>query len=609
MSPYKPSDSENKIISYDVIINGTPLSKKYQIFKISTRKKISKISRASIYIFGGDTDNNNFNESNDSIFDNGNEIEIRLGYEQKNNVVFEGLIDTHTVSMYKGYQKQKSKSILVLECVDKAIKLTNSFTNEIFEDSTDSEIFNNIISKVNGLNSTIENTSYTHTFFPKYNNNDWDFIVNRAKFLGHLVINTNNHLKIKPPSFSSQSELNVDNNDSTVSFFASQSLSNQFNKVTINAIDSFNNEKKSKNNNQSNTSLVSNDNFNTRTCSLTVPEEVELNYASDLEFNEIENLANSNVLNSRFKRLSGKVKFKGVSSIDLDSIITLNGFGDKFNKDVYVTEVSHELEEGVFLTEIGFGLDKELLKQNSFGNKKASINKISGIHIGKISEISGDPKNELRVKVVIPELKQINNSIWEGILDKGIWAKLSHIYTSEESGIFFVPDIGTQVLVSFISDDPRQPVVLGSLNTSDNKHYKEIEEGIDFKAIVTKNKMMLEFNEKESVITLSTNNGNKIIIDETNKEILISDENNNEIKTSSSGINISSCSDININSNGDINITSNKNFKIKSQADTSIDAANVINKAQVKFSANGSASSEITSSGSTTVKGSTVQIN
>ena len=609
MSVYKPSDSENKIISYDIIINGTYLSKKYQIFKISTRKKISKISRATIYIFGGDSENNNFNESNESIFDNGNEIEIKLGYDQKNDVVFKGLIDTHTISMYKGYQKQKSKSLLVLECVDKAIKLTNSYTNEIFEDSTDTEILNNIISKVNGLNSTIENSSYSHSFFPKYNNNDWDFIINRAEFLGYLVINSNNHLKIKSPSFSSQSELNVDNNDATVSFFASQSLSNQFNKVTINALDSFNNEKKSKNNNQSNTTLVSNDNFNTSTSSLTVPDEVELNYGSDLEFSEIENLANSNVLNSRFKRLSGKVKFKGVASIDLDSIISLNGFGDKFSKDVYVTEVNHELEEGVFLTEIGFGLDNELFKNHSLVNKQSSINKISGIHIGKISETSGDPKNELRVKVVIPELKQINNSIWEGILDKGIWAKLSHTYTSEESGIFFIPDIGTQVLVSFVSDDPRQPVVLGSLNTFDNKHYKEIEEGIDFKAIVTKNKMMLEFNEKDSIITLSTNNGNKIIIDETNKEILISDENNNEIKTSSSGINISSCSDININSNGDINITSNKNFKIKSQADTSIDAANVINKAQVKFSANGSASSEITSSGSTTVKGSTVQIN
>jgi|MDTG01.4.fsa_nt_gb phage protein D len=609
MSVNKPSDSENKIISYDIIINGQYLSKKYQIFKISARKKISKISRASIYIFGGDSENNNFNESNESLFDNGNEIEIKLGYEQKNTVVFKGIIDTHTVSMYKGYQKQKSKSLLVLECVDKAIKLTNSFTNEIFEDSTDTEIFNNIISKVNGLNSSIENSSHVHSFLPKYNNNDWDYIVNRAKFLGFLVINSNNYLKIKSPSFSSQSELNVDNNDSTVSFIGSQSLSNQYNKLTVNAIDSFNNEKKSKNNNQTNTTLISNDNFKISTSSLTVPDDVELNYGSDLDFNELENIANSNVLYSRFKRLSGRVKFKGVASVDLDSIITLNGFGDKFNNEVYVTEVIHELEEGVFLTEIGFGLNDELLKNNTLVNKQSNFNKISGLHIGKISEISGDPKNELRVKVVIPELKQINNSIWEGIFDKGIWAKLSHIYTSEESGMFFIPDIGAQVLISFISDDPKQPVVLGCLNTFENKHYKEMDEGLDFKAIVTKNKMMLEFNEKDNIISLSTNNGNKIVIDENNKEILISDENNNEIKTSTSGINISSCSDININASGDININSNKNLKIKSQADTSIDAANVINQAQVKFSANGSASSEMISSGSTTVKGSIVQIN
>ena len=48
MSVNKPSDSENKIISYDIIINGQYLSKKYQIFKISARKKISKIKECRL---------------------------------------------------------------------------------------------------------------------------------------------------------------------------------------------------------------------------------------------------------------------------------------------------------------------------------------------------------------------------------------------------------------------------------------------------------------------------------------------------------------------------------------------------------------------------------
>ena len=335
----------------------------------------------------------------------------------------------------------------------------------------------------------------------------------------------------------------------------------------------------------------------------------ELNYAHDLSNSEIEYLASSKLKLSRLKRINGRVKFKGVPSLDLDSIVTLNGFGSKFNSDVYVTEVIHELEEGVILTEIGFGLKDNFLDSIDTLNKENNINKISGLHIGKISEISGDPKNELRVKVVIPELKEVKSSIWEGIFDKGIWAKLTHTYISEDSGFYFIPDIGTQVIVSFLANDPKQPVVLGSLNTNDQMPYKEITDGNDFKAIVTKNKMMLEFDELKNIITLCTANGNQIIINEADKEILIRDENNNEIKTSNTGIDINSTSDIKIHSNGNINMSANNSINIEAQAETSIKGGNIKNDAQIKFSANGSAGSEITSSGATTVKGSIVQIN
>ena len=605
----KPSDSKNKVISYEIRINGSTINKKFKICRIISRKKVNKIGRATIYIFGGDTENNNFNESDEKIFDNGNEIEIKLGYEQQNNTVFKGLIDSHGVSLNNGYQKKRSKSLLIIECVDKAIKLTNSYTTDIYEELSDSNIFKNIIQKVSGLNSSIDETQYIHPIFPKYNNNDWNFLIERSMSLGLLVFNSNNNINIKNPSFSKQSELTVSNNGSTVSFYANQSSSNQYNKIIINAIESFKNNKISKSGTEPNTSLLSNTSFNKEMISLTTPDNIELNYAHDLSNSEIEYLASSKLKLSRLKRINGKVKFKGVPSLDLDSIVTLNGFGSKFNSDVYVTEVVHELEEGVILTEIGFGLEDNFLDSIDTLNKENNINKISGLHIGRISEISGDPKNELRVKVVIPELKEVKSSIWEGILNKGIWAKLTHTYISEDSGFYFMPDIGTQVIVSFLANDPKQPVVLGSLNTNDKMPYKEVTDGNNFKAIVTKNKMMLEFDELKNIITLCTANGNQIIINEEEKKILIRDENNNEIKTSNTGIEIHSTSDIKIHSNGNINMSANNSINIEAQTETSIKGGNIKNDAQIKFSANGSASSEITSSGATTVKGSIVQIN
>ena len=606
MNILKPSDSKDKVISYQIIINGVSVNEKYKIFKIITRKKVNKISRAIVYILGGDTQNNNFNESNDKIFDNGNEIEIKMGYDQNNFLVFKGIIDTHSVLLKSGYQQKPSSSLLMIECVDKAIQLTNSYTNEIFEDLSDKEIFNKIINKVPGLSSNIDESNQIHSIFPKYNNNDWRFLIKRCSDIGFLVFNSNNNISITSPSFAKSSELEISNDGATVSFSGHQSSTNQYNKVIVSSTDSFNNEKISIQGKETNSLLV-NQNIDVNK-SLT-PEVVEINYANDLSNSEIENIASSKINNARNKSIYGSVKFKGVTNIDLESVVTLNGFGEKFNSDVYVTAISHELVDGIILTEIDYGLKNDFLESSDSINKHNNINKISGLHIGKVSQITGDPKNELRIKVVIPELKEIKNAIWEGIFDKGIWAKLSHVYVSKDSGLYFVPDIGTQVVISFLAEDPKQPIILGSLNTVEHIPYKDMDSANNFKAIVTKNKLMLEFDEEDNQIKLSTNSGNQITINEKQKEIIISDENNNIIKTSTDGIEISSSSDINFKSSGSINLSANNKVNIISKSDAVIKGSNIINSAQIKFSANGSASSELTSSGSTNIQGSIIKIN
>ena len=50
-------------------------------------------------------------------------------------------------------------------------------------------------------------------------------------------------------------------------------------------------------------------------------------------------------------------------------------------------------------------------------------------------------------------------------------------------------------------------------------------------------------------------------------------------------------------------------LNLKSNSNLNLSGSNINNSARIKFSANGSASSEIKSSGVTTVKGSFVQIN
>lgn len=597
----KPKDSVNRVISSQIVINNIDITNDFKIHKILTFKEINKISRAKIQFFGGNANQNSFEESEKSIFNPGNQIEIKLGYDQKNSTVFKGIIDKHSIVLKNGYQKQKSNSILVIECVDKSILLTNKYTSEVYQNKSDSQIIKSILQKINGLSFSVESTEIVNTLFPKYNIDDWNFIVKRAKRNGFVVINSDNNLIIKKPELDKgNSVLDISNSGATISFEAKLDSSQQYNEVKLSSYDQFSNKKFSKTSSNP-IEIVENNKVSGKILSaLTSPKKIEIDLPQEIESNELKTLADSMITDSRVKRITGSAKFKGVPFIEVDSTVNFLGFGNNFDGNVYVTGVNQELEDGYFLTEISFGLKEDFFSESNFINKNNLVGNISGLHIGKVTEIDNDPKNQFRIKVMIPALSDNND---------GVWAKLSTIYTTNNGGALFIPEIGSQVILSFVADDPRHPIILGTLYNNNQKPNKKILKENNFKSIITKNNLKLEFDDGDKKITISSPKGNSIVLNEKNNEITIIDQNKNSIKTSSNGIEIFSRKDINIKSGGSIDISSSNKLNLKSNSNLNLSGSNINNSARIKFSANGSANSEIKSSGVTTVKGSIVQIN
>jgi uncharacterized protein involved in type VI secretion and phage assembly len=191
-----------------------------------------------------------------------------------------------------------------------------------------------------------------------------------------------------------------------------------------------------------------------------------------------------------------------------------------------------------------------------------------------------------------------------------VWARLLQFYASNTFGAFFVPEIGDEVVLGYFNHDPSHPVILGSLYSKNRKPPYTPEAENNTKAIVTRTKLKVEFDEKDKVITIITPGNNKIVLSDKDKSILLQDQNNNIVKLNPDGILMDSPKDIKINAKCVITIDAVGKISVtSSSADVAVSALNITNTANFGFTAKGNATAELSATGQTTVKGAMVMIN
>ena len=107
----KPIDSINKSVSFDILVNGSSIVSKHMIIKFNIGKAVNKISRAKVFISGGDANQNTFDESEEANFAPGKNIEIKVGYEQENHMLFKGVVEKLGITLNNGFVTQPWSSL------------------------------------------------------------------------------------------------------------------------------------------------------------------------------------------------------------------------------------------------------------------------------------------------------------------------------------------------------------------------------------------------------------------------------------------------------------------------------------------------------------------
>lgn len=575
-----PNTTTTGVPTFTIEVDGNAISRQFNVLSIVVCREVNKIPFARITLIDGDAPSQTFPASDDEVFVPGNEIELFLGYHAQEESVFKGIITSQYIKVRRG------GSQLTVEAKDPAVKMTIGRKNRYFAEQADSAAIEEILGEYS-LEPDVEATEVEHQELVQYDMTDWDFILSRAEANGKVVLVEDGKVTIKAPAIESEAGLEVQFGASIEELDAEIDSRFLYTGVKAFAWDQANQERIEAEG--ADPGLEEQGNLSASTLAEVIGLEFfNLYHSGKVAQDELQAWADAQLLKSRLSKIRGRVKYQGYSPFTIGGTLLLTGIGERMSGNTYVSGIRHELNAGNWYTDAQFGLSPDFFTQTTplpaprAGGLLAPIN---GLQIGIVTQLEEDPEGEERIKVKLPIINPD---------DEGVWARLATLDAGDSRGILFRPEVDDEVIIGFVNDDPRDPVVLGMLHSSAKPSPISATADNHEKGFVTRSEMKFIFNDDESSMLLETPGGNKVLISDDAEGITLEDQNGNKIVLDSNGITLESAADLILKTGS---------------GDVKVEGVNIEHKAQAEFKAEGSAGLEVSTSAIAVVKGSLVQIN
>ena len=597
-----PLTSDSSLVSFTIKVAGKEIPSSFQVLSIDTWVSINKIPKARIVIFDGDPSTSNFEISDLDTFLPGRQCEIAAGYDQKDSSIFKGVIVKQGIEI-----TQTQGSRLIVDVVDEAIKMTLDRKNDLFPKIRDSDLIGKLITN-SGLAKDVAPTTTVLEQIVQYFASDWDLMLMRAELNSFVVTVEAGKVTVKEPDTKQTPVLRVKFGESILDFNAEMDAATQYQPSAIKSLTW--DVATQKLLEAAPPAVVIEEQGNVSSTELAkvfgvkkFPQQT----GGTIEEPTLKSWSAGELLKSKLAKIRGYVCFQGSALVKPGKTIKLEGVGERFNGNAFISGVHHNINNGRWITTVDFGLSPQWFAETRnivAPDASGQLPAIKGLQTGIVKGVTNDPDGEFRVLVNLPLLQNVN---------KSIWTRLSTFYASNKAGSVFFPEQGDEVVVGFMNEDPRFPVIIGSVYSKKlaapapyapddkNKNTK--------KAIVTKGNLELSFDDQDKIIEIKTPGKNIIRMDDKAGEISILDSNKNKVSLSKSGIVLESGSNMKITAKGNLTIESDGNLSLNAKGNASMQGAQVAHKAKTKFSASGAMTAELTASGMLTVRGGMVKIN
>jgi Rhs element Vgr protein len=571
--PISPAHRE-----FTIKVGGEAVPREHQLLSARISTVVNRIASARLVYLDGSASSGGFPLSNADVFTPGKEVEVSAGNGNDVVSLFKGIVVRQSAKV-----RDNSAPQLVIECRHAAMKLAAVRRNASYFDEKDSDVLKSLLGAA-GVPDDVESTSVTHKQLVQFHTSDWDFLLARAQANGMLVWADGDKIAVKAPAVGA-SQATLEFGATLLELDAEIDARRQYKAVRGISWDPAQQamiEADASPPSLSGAGNLAPDDL----AGVEDAERLELRHAA-LSETEAKAWAEGAWLLSRINKVSGRVKCEGIATIKTGGVVTLAGVGDRINGPVFITGVLHEadLVQG-WKTHVQFGGVESVPAAETRSSPPAGnlLARVAGLQIGVVVS-NEDPDGEHRVRVRMP---MVSNE------DDGIWARVASPDAGADRGFFFRPEIGDEVILGFLDEDPRHAVILGMLHSSAKAAPLEGSDDNHEKVYQTRAGMRLYFNDDKKVIQIDTPSGNSITLSEDDKSLILADQNSNKITMNADGISIESQKAVTIKAGTDLTVESVKAFGIKGGTELKLE---------------GTSQAELSSSAITKVTGSLVQIN
>lgn len=536
--PVQPYISTDDLLKLEFLTDGKDNGLDALLKEAQVTFELNKIPFAKFTFIASNPDIDTKADLPTDLLKKGQKVEVKVTVNKKPQTLFKGFI--------KSIEKSISESCTTvkIECKDQAYLLTtpseeSDDSTETFKAKLDGFLTQaNIINKIESKGQSWEDEHITrnlHTI-------PWDYLVGFLDSIGMMVnvrngeFNTLDILEAVPEEkYAAENGINV------FAFSGREDESKKLSKASIEYWDS------------SSQSMEK----------IEAEQEAEKNIKT-LTLNEsrfltgtMTRMANTFLKRSNHAVIQGELSTFGNLEAKAGDFLSCNKVSKEIDKKkLLIAKEHHTFENACWKTEYTLGVESEqsFTETNSPSvpaqqAQTGQTNSVSGLQIGVVTQIEEDPDNQFRIKVRIPTLSENG---------EGVWARLANVFSGNEMGSFFIPNVNDEVIVGCLGNNPDTPIILGSLYSSQNAMPFPIEKENYTKAFVTKKGTKIQMDDEKKSIELSTKKGNKLLISDDEKGFVLEDENGNKIVMNADGITLDSSKDLILKAKMDFKMDSAK---------------------------------------------------